>query len=185
MEATFPHSYKLELLSEVSDFSLPHFYFPDASMKGGNDGLLVKTCAADGQAWLGTFAFGRVTPHGLSGLYTTPNPERFCVVAKGAAYLVLANAPDIWENVRANPVIDVRAIPTHGIIVFSDFTRMWAYGSLGLKWKTGRLAWNGLTITEVTHTSIRGEFWNAPTEAMATFLVDLVSGLHEGGVKEI
>jgi hypothetical protein len=185
MDTTFTRSYNLELLTEISDFSLPHFYFPGATMKGGGDGVLVKISPGDSKEWLGTFAFGRVTQDGVSGLYTTPNPERFCVAAKGAAYLVSSNAPDIWDNVRANPVTDVRIVSAHGIIVFSDFTRLWAYGSLGLKWKTGRLAWNGLKITEITSDSIRGEFWNAPTGAMATFEVDLASGMHEGGVKEV
>ena len=67
----------------------------------------------------------------------------------------------------------------------NDFTQLWAYGSTGLKWKTSRLAWDSLRITEITGTSILGEFWDVPNQATASFRVDLADGTHEGGVQEL
>lgn len=184
MDVTFSHSYECDQLTEIPESSLPHYYFPGATTKGGEDGLLLKVRSEHGQEWLGTFAFGRVSPKGISGLYTTPDPERFCVLARGEGYFVTASKPASWESVGAKPVTDVRIVSAHGLIVFADFTRLWAYGSTGLKWKTSRLAWDGLKIAEITSTSIVGEFWDVSSEATAKFVVDLVSGTHEGGVKE-
>jgi hypothetical protein len=184
MDGTFSHSYECDQLTESSESSLPHYYFPGATTKGGGDGILLRVRPKHGQAWLGTFAFGRVSSKGFSGLYASPDPERFCVVARGEGYFVTASKPETWESVGAKPVADVRTVYAQGIIVFADHTRLWAYGPAGLKWKTNRLAWDGLKITEITSTSIVGEFWDVSSEATANFVVDLANGSHEGGAKE-
>src|SRR2546425_2622421 len=110
MDATFPHSYECKRLKETSRSALPHYYFPGASTQGGRDGLLVEVRPEHSQPWLGTFAFGQVTPNGVSGIFTTPDPQRLCVVSKGEGYLVSATTPTEWEVVRATPIIDVRSI---------------------------------------------------------------------------
>jgi hypothetical protein len=184
MDLSFPHSYECDQLTEISESSLRHYYFPGATTQGGGDGILLRVRPDHGQAWLGTFAFGRVSPKGFSGLFTTPDPEYLCVVARGEGYFVPANKPEAWGSVGVKPVVDVRPVGAHGIIVFADFTRLWAYGPTGLKWKTSRLAWDGLEITEITSTSIVGVFWDVSNQTTANFVVDLVSGTHEGGVKE-
>ena len=138
-----------------------------------------------GERWLATFAFGQVTPKGVTGVFTTPDPQRVCVVAKGAGYLVSASFPTRWEPVNATPIIDVRPISAHGIIVFASFTDLVAYGQSGIKWKTRRLTWDGLRITDITAKSIKGEFWDIRSEAMATFVVDLTTGTDQGGIEEL
>ena len=105
-------------------------------------------------------------------------------MAKGAGYLVSANSPTRWEPVNATPIIDVRPISAHGIIVFASFTDLVAYGQSGIKWKTRRLTWDGLRITDITAKSIKGEFWDSRSAAMATFVVDLTTGTDQGGIEE-
>jgi hypothetical protein len=185
MDVTFLHSYECEQLDEIPDSSLPRHFYPGATTEGGGDGILVKVRPEHGQAWLGMFAFGRASPKGLSGLYTTPDPERFCVIAGGDGYFVTADQPERWDGVEVNPITDVRPVSARGIIVFADYTQLCAYGAVGLVWKTNRLAWDGLKITEITSTSIIGEFWDAASEAKASFVVNLASGTHEGGAKDL
>jgi len=74
----------------------------------------------------------------------------------------------------------VRAVYAHRIIVFADYTRLWAYGAAGLKWKASHMAWNDIKITEITSTSILGEYWDASREATANFVVNLATGTCEG-----
>ena len=185
MDATFAHSYECERLNETPRTAPAHYYFPGASTKGGRDGILVEVRPERGQAWLGTFAFGQVTPKGVSGIFTTPDPQRLCVVSSGEGYLVSANTPTEWEAIRATPILDVRSIRAQGIIVFADYTTLVAYGQTGMKWKTKRLTWDSLKITEVTDAFIKGEFWDIRSEATASFVVDLATGTHQGGIKEI
>ena len=185
MDTTFPYSYECEWLTETPQPAPPHYYFPGASTQGGRDGVLIEVRPEHGQSWLGTFSFGQITPKGASGIFTTPDPQRFCVVSNGEGYLVSATTPTSWEPIRATPIIDVRSIPAQGIIVFADHTTLIAYGQTDVKWKTKRLTWDSLKIIEVTDTFIKGEFWDIRTEATASFVVDLATGTHQGGIKEI
>jgi hypothetical protein len=185
IDATFAHSYECERLTETPKAGEPHYYYPGATTEGGRDGILVEVRPQGGRPWVGTFAFGQVTPKGVSGIFTTPNPECLCIVSKGEGYLVSADTPTAWEPVRATPVVDVRLVHAQGIIVFANFTELLAYGAGGVKWRTKRLAWDSLKITEVTDTLIKGEFWDIRSEALGSFIVDLATGTHQGGIKEI
>lgn len=185
MDTTFPHSYTCEWLSETPGVALAHYYYPGATRNGGRDGVLVEVRPDHGQGWLGTFAFGRVTPKGVSGIFTLPDPNRFCVVSKGEGYIVSAAAPMAWEAVLATPIIDVRPVQARGIIVFASFTELVSYGPTGVDWRTKRLAWDNLRITEVTDTFVKGEYWDIRSGATASFVVDLATGAHQGGIGEI
>src|SRR4051794_11982997 len=97
MDTTFPHTYEVEQLNETPGVSsTPHFYYLGGKTTGGRDGVLVKILPQAGQAWLGTFGFSRVAPTEVSGVFTMPDPEQMCVVAKGQGYLVSANLPTNW-----------------------------------------------------------------------------------------
>lgn len=185
LDSTFARSYECERLTEIPRGTQPHYYYPGASPLGGADGILIQVRPQNGKMWLGTFAFGRLTPQGVSGLFTMPDPERFCVVSKGAGCIVSAASPAEWEALCVTPIIDVRSVRAQGIIVFANFTELAAYGPSGIKWRTKRLTWDGLKIVEVTDTSIRGQFWDIRSETIAEFVVDLETGTHQGGIKEI
>lgn len=185
MDTTFPHSYEIEQMAETPGVrSLPHYYYPGGSTKGGRDGILIKVRPEGGQDWLGTFGFGQIGPTGALGVFTMPDPHQLCVVAKGQGYLVSADAPTSWDLVRVTPIIEVYPIRAQGIVVFADFTRLVAYGPTGIKWETKRLSWDSLRITEVTDQFIKGEFWHIQSEAMSHFVVDLTNGTHQGGMEE-
>jgi len=185
LDETFPHAYECETREEVPNDALSHYYFPGATAKGGKDGLLVQIRPTRGESWLGTFAFGQVTPEGVSGVFTTPNPQQVCVVSRGQGYLVNTWEPSDWQAVRATPIISIHPIPSQHLIVFADHTTLIAYGHSGVQWKTARLSWDHLHITEVTDKTIKGEFWNIRSEAKEYFVVDLMTGGHQGGITEI
>ena len=181
MDTIFAHSYECERLNETQGSALPHYYFPGASTQGGRDGILVKVRPEHGQTWIGTFAFG---DSGVSGIFTTPDPQRLCIVSNGEGYFVNTSIPTEWEAIRAMPIKDVRSILAQEIIVFADYTDLVAYGRTGVKWKTERLVLDELKITEVTDISIKGEGWNPFDETRKNFIVDAATGRHEGAIKE-
>jgi hypothetical protein len=183
MEETFPSHYECKELASIPERpGYRRYYYPGASQEGGRDGAIVEVNPGQGRPWLGVFAFGRITSKGVSGIFTTPNPDRFCVVARGAGYLVRADDPSAWEPVAANPIIDIRPVRARNLLIFAEYTRLFAYGPAGLAWRTKHLTWDDLIITEVTDDFIAGEFWDVVTEAIRTFCVDLASGEHTGGV---
>jgi len=184
LDTTFPHDYECKKLTEGPGApTIPHYYYPGASLLGGGDGLLVEVQANTGRAWLATFAFGDFKEKGASGLFTTPDPGRLCAVSNGAGYWVSAIDPTRWESVTVYPIVDIRPIHAHGIIVFADFTRLVAYGPNGIKWATERLAFDSLRIVEVTGSSIRGEYTICGETRQ--FSVDLKTGTHQGGLGEL
>jgi len=183
MEAGFPSCYEWHELSLLLERpGVPRYYYPGGSQEGGRDGTIVEVKPEQGQSWVGVFAFAQVTYKGVSSVFTTPDPHRLCVVAKGAGYLVRADDPSAWEPVAAYPIIDVRAVRVRGILVFADHTRLCAYGRTGLAWRTKHLTWDDLVITAVTEDCIEGEFWDVATQSAGTFRVDLATGEHEGGI---
>jgi hypothetical protein len=185
MDTTFSKTYDCEELAETPQPAVsPHYFYPGAATEGGRDGILVEVHPEHGKPWHGTFAFGQIAPKGASGIFATPDSQRICVVARGAGYFVSASEPRCWEPVRATPVTEVRAISAQGIIVFATFTDLVAYGRAGIKWRTKRLSWDNLKITDATDKLIKGEFWDIRSEAMASFIVDLATGTHEGGIAE-
>jgi hypothetical protein len=185
MDTTFPHEYECKQLHELPGGSPQrHFYYPGGSSAGGADGLLVRIQPENDLSWSATFAFSSFVRTPIAGIFTMPDPQRFCVVASGAGYLVSANDPALWEPVDADPIIDVRPIHSHGIIVFANFTSMVAYGKSGVAWRTKRLSFDSLRITEVTGKFIIGEYWDIRIEGMSNFVVDLSTGTSEGGVGE-
>jgi hypothetical protein len=159
MDTTLAHFYECARLTEAPNLALPHFYYPGASTQGGRDGVLAKVSPAEGKPWLGTFAFGQIAPKGASGIFTTPSPQRLCVVARGEGYIVSADAPTQWEPVRARPIMDVRPIRARGLIVFACFTAA-AYG----------LEFAPQAAEPVLEALSRGPF--GPTRATASITLD-------------
>jgi len=182
MGNSFSANYDYKELFEVSSpASLSHYFYPGASQIGGHDGMLVEVYPDEYAAWQGTFAFGKVIPNGLSGVFAMPNPQQICVVSRGSGYLVSVINPTSWECIDAIPVIGVYPVLAQGIVVFASFTNLVAYGLEGVKWRTERLTWDGMKITELTDRFIKGEFWDLRNESTAEFIVDLATGSHEGG----
>lgn len=183
VDLTFQNNYSIEIIEELGAEGL--YYYPGANIQGGKDGIMVKVISSEGKSWIGVFAFGEISPTGISGIYSTPDPNNFCVVSKGSGYIVSSNNPKDWQQVKAIPVMDVRSIKHQKIIVFADYTELVAYGEAGVKWRTERLAYDSFKITEVTEYTLKGEFWDIRNEANQTFEVNLTTGLQVGGIKVI
>jgi hypothetical protein len=145
--------------------------------------VIVRVLPEDGEGWIGTFAFGRFGKTGISRILSMPDADRVCVVARGAGYIVTASQPDNWEEVRSIPIIDARSVPSVGVVVFANFTEMVAYDERGFRWRTKRLAWDGLKILAVGDRVLAGEYWDMRSETTQRFEVDLATGANRGGVE--
>ena len=175
-----PHSYVVEELPELpgtGGLNLLLRYFPRPKTRPEHDGLWLKVSSAKGNSWIGVFAFGYRPDSALSKVVSSPDPDRVCVVSGGAAYIVTADDPDAWEEVPVQPVCDVRCLPEHGLLVFSDFSKLVALGVSGLAWSSPRLCWDDLKILNVTGDAIEGIGYDPtnPSEK-STFVVDIRTG---------
>src|SRR5437667_3861047 len=80
-------------------------------------------------------------------------------------YIVNAEKPDVWERVPILPVLEIRPLPEHKLLVFSDFTGLGACGNNGLAWRSPRVCWDELKITKVTSETIEGTGYD-PTNSL-------------------
>ena len=164
VDLSFQSNYSIEALEELGTGE--RYYYPGATTNGGKDGLMVEVISSEGTSWVGVFAFGEISPKGISGIYSMPDPDN-------------------WQEVKSIPVMDIRPIRYQNILVFADYTELAAYDETGIKWRTERLAYDSFKITEITDRSLKGEFWNIRNEAKETFEVDLSTGSQIGGIKNI
>ena len=181
MNFAFEHRFACELLDEFPAGLAPRYMFPSKGASG-QDGLIVRMLPEDRRVWIGVFAFGRFGSQGLSNISSTPDPYKVCVVATGAGYIVNTRDPRDWEAVASVPIIDVVSAQTARLIIFADYTELVAYGEDGMKWRTKRLALDGLRIIEVGECTLVGEYEDLRSESVQRFEVDLLTGSSRGGI---
>jgi hypothetical protein len=178
---TFPHDYEVAEIGDLpgtGKFQHPVVFFPPSKDGREPTGLWLKVSAAGGKTWIGVFAFGYPSPPAFCRIVSSPNPNRVCVISNGAGYFVSADEPDTWEEVPLIPILDVRPIPEHGLLVFSDFTGLAAYDSNGLRWRSPQVCHDGLKILNVNDQKIEGIGYN-PTNSSSPerpFAIDLKTG---------
>jgi hypothetical protein len=160
---------------------MKQLYFPGTSKQGGEGGILVKVIPETGEEWIATFAGGYSSPRVVSGIFTTPDPRSLCVVSAGRGYVVRADAPQLWEEVRTFPIIDVHSVTEKNLLIFADYTTLEAYGTAGTVWKTSRLSWDGLRITQITDEVIYGLARDPQEDKEVEFSVSLTTGVHQDG----
>jgi hypothetical protein len=176
IDLTYPHSYEVEEflgLPGTGRLEVPLIYIPQPRNRPEHDGLWLRFTSGGGRSWLGVFAFGYSVP---SRVVSSPDPERACVVAAGAGYIVTADDPQKWELIRVHPVLDVRAVPECNLLIVSDFVKLAAYGNKRLMWQSPRVCWDELKIADVTRDTIEGTGYDPVNQRRSDFVVDIQTG---------
>jgi hypothetical protein len=141
--------------------------------------LMVKS--ADGGQYLVTAALGFRDPTMPTGVFACPDPGAICAVAGGYSYLAKADAPESCTLLEMKPVVAVWPAVEAGLLLFVGFQSIVAWGPDGVAWETGRLSWEGVTVTAVTGFEARGLGWDLHGDVEVGFTVDLRTGRHTGG----
>lgn len=176
MDEAFRRTYEAEFVREQPGFPTELRHYPSGA-KASQEGRIVRVKPQDGNPWIGVFAFGRGA--GSDQLFTCPNPDWLCVVARNLAYLVNSRDPEQWEIVNRDPVMQVLPAEQANLLLFADYTDIEAWGPTGFAWRSARLSLDGLQDLRVEGTVLRGEGWHP--DCWEEFTLDLGSGRHEGG----
>jgi len=180
---TFPRKYEVRIL-EAAPLIHPIeklYHYPVELEEGDRSGAYVRVTPQSGPAWAGFFALGFDADQVVTAVCSTPDPDSFCVVVGGYAYAVKASSPAQWLQVDQKPVVDLRVVSQHSLLLFVGFTSITAVGSSGIAWTTERLTWEGLTIKEINGDTLYGRGWDAMADKEVPFEVDLKTGKHTGG----
>jgi len=174
---TFPHSYDVQELGELpgSGLDAPLFYIPEPKTRTEHDGLWLRIRSSNCPRWIGVFAFGS-SPSALSRVISTPDPEVLCVVSRGAAYIVRPSEPKAWQHVRVHPIIDVRVLQNHQMLLLADFTKLTALGKAGVIWESSSLCGDNLKIVRVTSGAVEGIGYDPARSGETSFVVDIMTG---------
>jgi hypothetical protein len=174
----FDHDYEVELLREtVPQVGIRTWFYPGASTKGGRDGVLLRITPTEGTPWIGCFARGNFGGSAVSQVMSCPNPRELCVLSLGAGYFVNVQDPSNWKNVRAIPVCNALAVLDRHLLVFSDFTKLVAYGSNGPAWETGGISADGIRILGIRNACLDLISWDAAKQTEFEVSVSLGNGL--------
>jgi hypothetical protein len=191
IDSSFAHSWQAEILP-ARPLILParQFVYPVKveEVERGALEVLVKPPAGETKEavgssapFLATCALGFADPLAPTGVWACPHPAWICAVAGGYGYMIDTREPARFEQVEYRPVTAVRPVPEQGLLIFSGFNALSAWGHDGKIWQTQRLSWEGLRITSVRGDTLIGYGWEMKTDRELEFEVDLKTGKHRGG----
>jgi hypothetical protein len=182
---TFPRNYEVRILEAAPPVHPIEklYHYPVELEEGDRSGVYVRVTPHSGPTWVGFFALGFDSDQVVNQVCSTPDPEQFCVVVGGYAYVVKAAHTAEWLRVEQRPVVDMRVLPPQGLLLFAGFTSITALNRSGIAWTTDRLTWEGLTINSIAGDKLLGHGWDALADKEVPFEVDLKTGKHTGGAK--
>ncbi|PZS07042.1 MAG: hypothetical protein DLM55_11920 [Acidimicrobiales bacterium] len=140
--------------------------------------LVVHVMPTFSPEWIGVFPAGGLG--GARGVFAGPAPTQMCAVVAGQAYLVRVDVPGS-DAVMAHDEVN-QAVPVSGasLLLLAGYTDIVAIGPDGVKWRTQRLAADGLRITEASADAIYCTI-DALDGSLASIIVDPASGKVRAG----
>jgi len=173
----FPHTWQAEILPTRPLIAPPrHYTYPREAEEVERGALEVMIQPAGASQFLATFALGFAEPGALTGLWSCPAPDDLCALAGGYAYIVNTRDPSAFTHITFRPVMEVRALPQQGLLVFAGHHALLAWGSAGEAWQTPRLSSEGLRITEIGGDQLHGFGWDLIADREIPFTIDLRTG---------
>jgi|HubBroStandDraft_1064217.scaffolds.fasta_scaffold13333_3 hypothetical protein len=128
------------------------------------------------QPFLATCALGFRDPAVPTGLWSTPEPEKICLVSGGYAYIIDTTAPEQFTMIPYRPVLEVRAATEAGLLLFVGSYSILAWGRNGRAWESEKLSDEGVKITGIEGWVLRGSGWRIMTDKETAFTLDLQNG---------
>lgn len=185
LDFVFPRNYDVALLEAappVHPVEKLHHY-PVELEEGDRSGAYLRVVPRQSPAWYGFFALGFDSDQVVNRVCSCPDPDSLCAVVGGYAYVVKADDPGKWFRIEQRPVVDLRVDLESGLLLFTGFTTITALGHEGLRWASGRLSWEGVTVTGIAGGKLHGRGWDAISDKEVPFEVDLTTGKHTGGAR--
>jgi hypothetical protein len=128
------------------------------------------------QPFLATCALGFRDPLVPTGIWSTPRPEEICLVSGGYAYVIDTTSPERFTMIPYRPVLEVRPAVDAGLLLFVGHRSILAWGRNGQAWESEKLSDEGVTITAIEGSVLRGTGWEMRSDKETAFELDLCSG---------
>ncbi len=183
IDQTFDRAFECTVLDSVPSSGVSIFCYPGGYPNCQVDGPVFEVVPHKDkcQLWVGSFAWGELSPNAASGVFSCPSKSELLVVARGEAYIVNVNDPSKYLHLKLLPVMGVLAIREASMLVLYDYTRLEGYGADGRCWQTPSLSWDGLRKVKHDGCYVVGEGWDAPQGKWIPFRVNAIDGSFVGG----
>ena len=185
VDLRFPHYWRAEILP-ARPVILPvrHFTYPSEAEEVERGALEVmvhpvsrKDEKRSGvEPFLATCALGFRDTAVPTGLWSTPRADEICAVCGGYAYLIDTRAPECFTMLPYRPVLEVRPVPEHNLLLFVGHHAILAWGENGEAWQSAKLSDEGVTIANIDVNTLHGLGWNLMTDKETPFTLDLRTG---------
>jgi hypothetical protein len=178
---SFPHNWEAQILA-ARPLILPprHFVYPAQVEEVERGALEVMVRPRNAPEFLATCAVGFRDPAVPTGLWSVPSPEDMCAVSGGYAYILHTGAPERFHMIPYRPVLQVLAAVEAGLLLFVGHRGILAWGAEGHAWESDKLSDEGVMITGIEGTELRGSGWNMFTDKETPWVLDLASGRIRG-----
>jgi hypothetical protein len=112
-----------------------------------------------------------------------PATDSFVVIVGGHAYLVEAPSQRVVSGGFPEIARSAVPIPEMSLVIVEGDTEIAGFDAVGLRWRSGRLSWDGLRLRTPWAGKLEGEGWDAPSDTWVSFSLDLRNGRAEGGTR--
>ena len=177
VDSSFRHAWGAQVLATRTLILPPrHFVYPRDAEGVERGAMEVMIRPAQGEPFLATCALGFRDPAVPTGIWAMPNPQEVCAVSGGYAYVIDTTVPERFSMIAYRPVMEVRAVPAAGLLLFVGHRQILAWGHNGQVWESPKLSDEGVTVREVDGEVLRGEGWNMISDKTTPFALDLRTG---------
>jgi len=134
---SFPHSYEVDLEVELPSVNggSRRYYYPGATTQAGHADFMLLVKPGISEPWYGFFAGPPSKGPHANGVFSCPDPDSLCVVVSGYGYMINVEEPTVWAQIPLLPVLEVRPVTDHSLLLMNDFTGVLAYGPQGQAWR--------------------------------------------------
>ena len=150
------------------------FQFHSKNERFVSEGLVVEF-RTDSLTWIGNFKKGTIGID-FSTIFLAPNSNSVYVIAGGEVYVVNPFNPEDYD-ILLRAIINAFPIYEIGLSIFVSFTDLIAYDMNGIKWETGRISADWISVIGYSSEIIRLEVNDFTFENNKIICIDPSSGL--------
>ena len=124
-----------------------------------------------GNTWVATFICPDMGRKTLTRLVAMPNPRRLAAVIRGVLFLGNVDDPASFEQIAASGSIqDIRSYPEENVVVVTTPLRILCLDENGVRWRSHRLALEGVSLGEASGNLLHATVDNEETHQIDLFI---------------
>ena len=177
VDLTFVHEWKAEILpARPAILPARHFAYPLQVEEVERGALEVLIRPPVASPFLATCALGFRDPIVPTGIWSAPNLVEICVMSGGYAYIIDTTDPTQFTMLPYRPVLQIHPAKDSRLLLFVGHRDILAWGEEGQAWQSAKLSDEGVSVTSIENTIVRGTGWNMIADKETPFTLDLKDG---------